>query len=169
MFTQPLQNAFNEQIKHEFYSAYFYLGMSAYCKSNNLFGAAKWLKVQAEEEQEHALKFFKYIEERGGKVELQAIAQPPATYASLLDLFEQVLAHEQKVTALINRLYELAVKEADYPSQFMLQWFINEQVEEESSASLLVTKIKMVKDNPSALYLFDQELAQRVFNPAAEN
>ncbi len=161
MFTQTLQNAFNEQIKHEFYSAYFYLGMSAYCKSNNLFGAAKWLKVQAEEEQEHALKFFKYIEERGGKVELQAIAQPPATYASLLDLFEQVLAHEQKVTALINRLYELAVKEADYPSQFMLQWFINEQVEEEGNATTIVEMLKQVGSQPQGLFMIDSKLGAR--------
>jgi len=161
MFTQALQDAFNEQIKHEFYSAYFYLQMSAYCEAHNLFGAAKWLKVQAGEEQEHAMKLFDYVLDRGAQVMLQAIAQPPATFTSLLDLFQQVLAHEQKVTALINRLYELSVKENDYPSQFMLQWFVNEQVEEEKNATAIVEMLTLVGSQPQGLFMIDSKLGAR--------
>ena len=161
MFTKALQDAYNEQIKHEFYSAYFYLGMSAYCDANNLFGSAKWLKMQAGEEQEHAMKLFDYVQDRGAQVALQAIAQPPATYTSLLDLFEQVLAHEQKVTALINRLYETAVKEGDYPSQFMLQWFVNEQVEEEKNATTIVEMLRLVGSQPQGLFMVDSKLGAR--------
>ena len=161
MLSKTMEAAINEQIKHEFYSAYFYLSMAAYCESNNLFGSAKWLKMQSQEEQEHALKFFGYVMDRGSKVTLQALPQPPAEYTSLVDVFEQVLAHEQKVTSLINRLYELAVKENDYPSQFLLQWFINEQVEEEKNATQIVEQLKMVGNTPTALFMMDRALGAR--------
>lgn len=161
MLSKTLQDAINDQIKHEFYSAYFYLSMAAYCESNNLFGSAKWLKMQANEEQEHALKFYGYVLDRGGKVALQAIPEPPAEYASLADVFEQVLEHEQKVTALITSLYELAVKENDYPTQFMLQWFINEQVEEEQNATTVVEMLRMVGSQPQGLFMIDSKLGAR--------
>jgi ferritin len=161
MLSDNLQNALNEQIKHELYSAYFYLGMSAWCASNNLSGAAKWLGMQAKEEQGHALKFFEFIHDRGGKVALQAIAQPPATYTSLLDVFQQVQKHEAAVTSLINRLYETALKEGDYPAQFFLQWFVNEQVEEEKTAAGIVAILESVGTSGAALFQIDRMLAAR--------
>jgi ferritin len=161
MLGKNLEAAINEQIKHEFYSAYLYLSMGAWAESNNLSGSARWLKMQAQEEQEHALKFFEYVHDRGGAVTLQAIAQPPAVFTSLLDLFEQVLAHEQKVTALINRLYEAAVKENDYPTQFMLQWFVNEQVEEEKNGTAIVEQLRLVGSQPQGLFMIDSRLGAR--------
>jgi ferritin len=161
MLNKNLEAAINEQIKHEFYSAYLYLSMGAWAESNNLSGSARWLKMQAQEEQEHALKFFEYVHDRGGAVTLQAIAQPPAVFTSLLDLFEQVLAHEQKVTALINRLYEAAVKENDYPTQFMLQWFVNEQVEEEKNGTAIVEQLRLVGSQPQGLFMIDSRLGAR--------
>ena len=161
MLSKNLEAAINEQIKHEFYSAYLYLSMGAWAESNNLSGSARWLKMQAQEEQEHALKFFEYVHDRGGAVTLQAISQPPAVFTSLLDLFEQVLAHEQKVTALINRLYEVAVKENDYPTQFMLQWFVNEQVEEEKNGTAIVEQLRLVGSQPQGLFMIDRQLGAR--------
>ena len=161
MLSKNLEAAINEQIKHEFYSAYLYLSMGAWAESNNLSGSARWLKMQAQEEQEHALKFFEYVHDRGGAVTLQAISQPPAVFTSLLDLFEQVLAHEQKVTALVNRLYEAALKENDYPTQFMLQWFVNEQVEEEKNANMIVEMLRMVGSQPQGLFMIDRQLGAR--------
>jgi len=161
VLSDTLAAALNDQIKHELGSAYLYLAMSAYCESTNMPGAASWLRLQAAEEQEHALKFFSHVLDRGGKVTLQAIPQPPAEYTSLVDVFEQVLAHEQKVTALITRLYELAVKENDYPSQFMLQWFINEQVEEEQNGTTIVEMLRMVGSQPQGLFMIDSKLGAR--------
>jgi len=161
MFSKVMQDAINDQINKELYSAYLYLSMSAYCESANLSGSAHWLRAQAGEEQGHAMKFFGYVHDRGGKVALQAIAQPPAEFASLLDLFEQVLEHERKVTSLINRLYETAIKENDYPSQIVLQWFISEQVEEEKNAALIVEQLKMVGTQGTPLYMMDRQLGAR--------
>lgn len=161
MLSQNLEAAINDQIKHELYSAYFYLSMSAWAASANLDGAAKWLSLQAEEEQEHAMKFFEYLLDRGATVSLQAIPQPPAVFTSLLDVFEQVQEHEGKVTALINRLYELALKENDYASQVMLQWFITEQVEEEKSAAQIVDLLRMVGGQPQGLFQVDRMLGAR--------
>ncbi len=161
MLSKNLEAAINDQIKHELYSAYFYLSMSAWAASANLDGAAKWLGMQAEEEQEHAMKFYEYLLDRGATVTLQAIPQPPAVFTSLLDVFEQVQEHEGKVTALINRLYELALKENDYASQVMLQWFITEQVEEEKNAAQIVDILRMVGGQPQGLFQVDRMLAAR--------
>lgn len=161
MFSKTLQEALNDQIKHELYSAYFYLSMSAWAESSNLPGTAKWLMMQAEEEQEHAMKFYNFIHDRNGKVTLQAIPQPPTEFESLLDVFEQVKEHEAKVTGLINRLYEMAVKENDYPTQVMLHWFIDEQVEEEKNASQIVDTLKMVGSQAQGLFMVDRLLAGR--------
>ncbi len=161
MLSKNLEAAINDQIKHELYSAYFYLSMSAWAASSNLDGAAKWLGMQAEEEQEHAMKFYGYLLDRGATVTLQAIPQPPAVFTSLLDVFEQVQEHEGKVTALINRLYELALKENDYASQVMLQWFITEQVEEEKNAAQVVDILRMVGGQPQGLFQVDRMLAAR--------
>jgi ferritin len=161
MLSTNLQAAFNDQINKELYSAYLYLGMSSWCEAANLPGAAHWLKAQAAEEQGHALKFYGFVHDRGGKVTLEAIAKPPQEYTSLLDLFEQVLEHERKVTALINGLYKAALGETDYPAQVTLQWFINEQVEEEKNASMIVETLKMVGTQGASLFMADRQLGAR--------
>jgi len=161
MINQAMQDAINEQIKNELYSAYLYLSMSAYFEERNLPGFAKWLRVQFEEEQVHGLKFYDYVHERGGTVKLQAIAQPPAEWKSSLDAFQQVLEHEQKVTGLIHKLYALALKENDYASQVMLQWFITEQVEEEKNATDIIAKLQMIEERGTAVLMLDHELGHR--------
>lgn len=161
MLNSAVEQALNDQIQKEFHSAYIYLGMSAYFEAENLPGAAHWMRHQAEEEQEHAMKIFDFINDRGGRVALQAIGEPPANYASPLAVFEAAYAHEQKVTQSIHDLYALAVKEADYPTQVMLQWFIDEQVEEEKNSSEIMAQLKMVGDSPAALLMIDRKLAER--------
>ncbi len=135
--------------------------MSAWAESANWGGAAKWLALQSKEEQEHALKFFEYVHDRGGKVALQAIDQPSHEFASLLDVFEQVQEHEAKVTASINGLYALALKENDYAAQVMLQWFITEQVEEEKNAAQIVDTLRLVGGQLQGLFQVDRMLAAR--------
>ena len=161
MLSKTIQDAMNEQIKNELYSAYLYLSMSAYCEAANLPGFAHWMRVQAQEEEAHAMKFYDFIYERGGRVVLQAIDQPPVEFQSPLNVFEQTLEHEQKVTALIHDLYTLAVQEKDYASQAFLQWFVTEQVEEEASATQIVETLKMIGDKGHALLMLDRELGKR--------
>jgi len=161
MIDQEVLARINDQINKELYSAYFYLSMAAYLGSANLAGFAHWMRVQAGEEMEHAMKFYRYVYDRGGKVELEAIEKPPVEFASPLDVFEKVYSHEQTVTSLINSLYELALAKKDYPTQVLLQWFINEQVEEEKSADEIVQKLKMVGDKAQGLLVLDHELAAR--------
>lgn len=161
MIPQAMQDAINEQIKNELYSAYLYLSMAAHFESKTLAGFANWLRLQAKEELGHAMKFFDFILERGGEVNLKAIDQPPSSWNSNLEAFEQVLAHEQKVTKNIHDLYELALKEKDYPSQVMLQWFIEEQVEEEKNATEIIEKLKMIEAHGTAVLMLDHELGKR--------
>ncbi len=162
MLGKKMQDLMNNQIQAEFYSAQLYLSMSAYSQAENYKGFAHWLKVQYEEETSHGMKFLNYIQERGGEVELKAIEAPPVKFGTMLKLFEEVLAHEKKVTALINNLYELALKEKDYASQIFLQWFINEQVEEEANASEIVAQLKMIGDKSvGGLFQLDHALGKR--------
>jgi len=161
MFSKKMQDAMNQQIKHEFYSSYLYLGMSAHFESVNLPGFAHWMKAQSGEEAEHGMKFFDFINERNGRVVLEAIDKPPTEFKSPLEVMKKVLEHEKKVTAMINALYELAVKEKDYPSQVMLQWFITEQVEEEKSASDIIELLKNLGDTPAGLIMVDEKLGGR--------
>jgi ferritin len=161
MLGKAVQDAMNEQIKNELYSAYQYLSMAAYCESVNLPGFAHWMRAQSREEMEHAMKFYDFILDRSGRVVLQAIDQPVVEFGSPLEVFEQVLEHEQKVTAMINELYGLAVRENDYASQTFLQWFVTEQVEEEKNAGDVVETLKMVGDTSEALFLLDRELGRR--------
>ncbi len=154
--------AMNEQINKEFFSSYLYLSMSAYCESEGFPGCAKWLKVQSEEENEHGMKIYHFIHERGGRVELESIDKPKVDFKNLTQLFAQVLEHEQKVSASITALYETAVKSNDYPTQIMLQWFITEQVEEEKNAHEIVDLLKKVGDSPVSLIMFDRQLGARV-------
>ena len=161
MLSDKLQKAINNQITHEMYSAYLYLAMSAHFEAGNLPGMARWMRLQAGEEQAHALKFFDYISGRNGRVMLQAIPQPPADFGTPKAVFDQVLKHEQDVTSLITQLYELAVEEKDYAAQAMLQWFITEQVEEEKHAGEIVETFKMVGESPMALMMLDRQLGAR--------
>jgi ferritin len=151
----------NEQIGKEFAAAYLYLAMAAYFERNNLPGFAHWMRMQHQEETGHALRLFDYLLDRGAPVELDEIPKPPAKFKSPLDVLERAFSHEEKVTASINHLYELAVKSKDYPTQIQLQWFIAEQVEEEKMFSELVARVRMAGDSGSALFFVDRELAGR--------
>jgi ferritin len=161
MLNEKLQAAINDQIRKELYSGYLYLAMSAYCEDEGWSGFAHWMREQAAEEQEHAMRLFDFINERGGRVVLQAIEQPPVEYGSLLELFEAVYEHEQKVTASINQLYEMALDADDYATQVELQWFIEEQVEEEDSASEIVDMLEKIGDHINGLVMLDGKLAGR--------
>jgi ferritin len=161
MLSKSIQDAFNEQIRHEIQSAYLYLAMSAHCEASNLSGAAHWLHKQWEEELEHAMKLYKYVFDRGGRVTLGAIEKPQAEFPGLMGLFQQVLAHEQKVTAMINTLYAMALKENDYASQIEVQWFIKEQVEEEKNASSIIEMLKMAGESGPTLIMADRQLGAR--------
>ncbi len=161
MLSKALQGAINGQIQHEFYSAYLYLSMSAHFETVHLPGCARWMRLQGQEEASHAMKLFDFILGRAGRVVLQAIEQPPAKFTSPLNVFQQALEHERKVTGMIHRLYELAAKENDYATQVMLQWFIEEQVEEERTAGDIVEQFKMIGDQPAAVFMLDKDLGGR--------
>lgn len=161
MLSQTIQDAINEQIKDEFYAAHLYLSMSAYFEDANLPGCAKWMRLQSEEEREHAMRFFDYVNDRGGRVILKGLDQPQSEFGSPLEVFEKALTHEQRVTASINNIYALAVKENDYPTQVMLHWFIEEQVEEEKSATEVIELFKMAGDKGHTLIMIDRQLGSR--------
>jgi ferritin len=161
MISKLLQDAINEQINAELFSAYLYLSMSAHFETQNLSGFANWTRVQYQEETGHAMKLYKYVFDRGGAVTLKAIAQPATKFKTPLDIFKEILKHEQKVTSLINKLYELAVKEKDYAAQIFLQWFINEQVEEEKNATDIINMLEMIGDSPVSLIMADRQLGAR--------
>lgn len=169
MISKKMQDALNGQLNAELYSSYLYLSMGAYFESTNLKGFANWMRVQAQEELMHAMKFYDYVNERGGIVTLGKIEGPPAGWKSPLDVFTYTYKHEQKVTKLINDLVSLAISENDYATNSFLQWFIDEQVEEESSASDIVQKLKIIGDDGGSLYMMDQELSKRVFVPPAQS
>ena len=161
MIGKAMQDAINDQINKELYSSYLYLSMAAYFEDKNLPGFAHWMHVQEGEEREHGMKFYKHLVERGGRVELKAIAAPATVWKTSLELFEEVAAHEAKVTASINALYELALKEKDYPTQVLLQWFINEQVEEEKNAAEIVANLKLIDARGTAVLMLDHTLSKR--------
>jgi ferritin len=159
--SNKLEKVLNDQINLEFCSAYAYLGMAAYFDHTAFTGFAKWMQVQSGEELGHANRFFKYIVERGGKVALQAIPEPKCAYKSPLDVFQASLGHEQKVSAAICAIYELAAAEKDYPTLSFLKWFLDEQVEEERNVGDMLAKLELVGDNASGLYQLDRQAAQR--------
>ncbi|MHB9129811.1 MAG: ferritin [Armatimonadota bacterium] len=164
MISDKMQKAINKQINAEMYSAYLYLSMSAYYTSLNLPGCANWMRVQAQEEMVHAMKFYDFVNERGGEVHLQTIDGPPTSWSGPVEPFEEAYKHELKVTSLINNLVDMATQEKDYASVAYLQWFVNEQVEEEASADAVVKQLKLVGDG-QGMFLVDRELATRVFVP----
>jgi ferritin len=156
-----IQKAFNDQINEELFSSYVYLAMAAHLEAMNLEGFAKWMRLQAQEELVHAMRLFDHINRRGGRVNLKEIGAPPTDFGTPLEVFEKALAHEQHITACINDLYKIALEENDYPAQMELQWFIDEQVEEEENAGRAVEQLKKAGDHRGALLMLDRELGQR--------
>lgn len=167
MLSQKMEEALNNQINAELWSAYLYLSMSAYFAADGKPGFANWMHVQFQEEQDHAMKFLNFIVARGGTVTLKPIAEVKTSWNSPLEIFEETLAHEKVVTGLINDLYSLASDEKDYASQSMLTWFVNEQVEEEETAQDLINALRMIKDNGFGVYTLDKELGSRSYSPIA--
>ncbi|HPC15977.1 MAG TPA: ferritin [Candidatus Hydrogenedentes bacterium] len=163
MLSDKMLKALNDQITKEFHSAYLYMAMSAYFEGENLPGFAKWMRLQAQEESCHALIFFNYTCERGGKVTLGAVDAPPTTFKSAVDVFEKTLAHEQFITDSINKLMDLAIKESDHATRAMLQWFVTEQVEEEANASQILARLHMMKGGGNGLLMMDGGLGSRTF------
>jgi ferritin len=161
MMSKTMQDALNEQMKHEFYSSFLYLSMSAYCDRANLPGLARWMRAQGQEETKHAMKIFDHILDRGGKIELHELGRPPADFATPREVFEQAHRHEQQVTASINKVYGLAVDERDFASRVFLDWFVQEQVEEEKTSGLLAEQLRMVGEDRPGLLMLDRELGQR--------
>ena len=161
MIGQKMQKALNQQVNAELYSAYLYLAMAAYFESQNLAGFANWMRAQTKEETTHAMKIYDFICEQSGRVTLKAIAEPPGQWLSPLSAFEAALKHEQKVTAMINDLVKLASGEKEQVAKDFLQWFVDEQVEEEESAGEVVGKLKAAGKTPDGLRLVDQELGKR--------
>jgi ferritin len=161
MLGKKIENAINKQINAEIWSAYLYLSMSAYFESINLGGFASWMRVQAQEEVGHAMRFYNHVVERRGRVTVSAITAPSINWKSPLNAFEDAFKHEQKVTGMIDNLVTMATAEKDYATANMLQWFIDEQVEEELSTDTVVQKLKMIGTNTGGLYMLDRELSQR--------
>lgn len=163
MLKENLNQALSEQVNAEYYSAYLYLAMSAYCDRAGFKGFANWLFVQAQEETAHGTHLYQHILDRGAAPQFAEIQCPPAQFDGLADLFQKVLTHEQYVTERINKIASLAMAEADHATYIFMQWYVNEQVEEESSADEILQKLKFIGDNVSMLYTLDAELAARVF------
>ncbi len=163
MLSKEMEEAINKQINAEIYSSYLYLSMCSYFESIGLAGSASWMRQQAQEEMFHAMKMFDYVNERGGRVVLQAVEQPQTEWTSASDVFRNVLAHEQKVTGLIYDLVNLALDERDHATNIFLQWFVSEQVEEEASAGDIVNKLKLIGNDANGLFMLDRELGQRQF------
>jgi ferritin len=161
MISKTMQDAMNDQINKELYSSYLYLSMAAYFEDRNLPGFAHWMRIQETEEREHAMKLYDFLLERGGKVMLKAIDAPKTEWVSTLEVAQEVAAHEAKVTASIHALYETALKEKDYPTQVMLQWFITEQVEEEKNAAEIVANLKLIEERGTAVLMLDHRLSKR--------
>ena len=165
MISKKMQNAINDQITLEFYSANLYLAMSAHMETKNLKGFAHWLRVQYEEETFHALKFYDYVNSREGVVVIQNIDAPPTDFGTPAKIFKHVLEHEQEITSSINKLYKVAVEQNDVATQIFLHWYINEQIEEESNASEVLGKLTLIGERGVDLLYLDTELAKRVFVP----
>ncbi len=165
MLSKTMEKALNKQVNAEMYSAYLYQSMATWATAKGLKGLANWMSVQAKEEMVHALKFYGFIEARGGRVLLTAIEGPPTDWESPVAVAEAVAAHESKVTGLINALADLALKEKDHATHSFLKWFIDEQVEEEESARKLIDDLKLGSESAGGMLLVDRELATRVFTP----
>lgn len=165
MVTERMNQALNDQVKWEMFSSYLYLSMSAYFADKGMAGFAQWMRAQAQEEMFHAMKFYDFINERGGRVVLQAIDAPQSEWDGVIAVFEETLAHEQLVTARINDLMNLAIEEKDHATNIFLQWFVSEQVEEEDTVSDVLGQLRMINGEGHGMLMLDRELGQRVFTP----
>jgi ferritin len=159
MISNIMAQKLNGQINKEFYSANFYMSMSAHSESQNLKGVAAWFMAKYEEEMAHAMKIYRYLHDQGARVELEAVAKPPAEYAGVLDMFEKTLAHEQGVTASFNDLVDAALSEKDHATNIFLHWFVTEQIEEEATVNDIIGRVKLVGERGEGLYMIDNELA----------
>ncbi len=158
---KKIQDAVNKQINAEFYSSYLYLSMAADCEAKGFSGFGKWMRKQSEEETAHAMKLFDFVLDRGGRVELGTMEKPKASFGKVRQMFEQALKHERLVTEMINKLHQKALAEKDSATAVMLEWFIEEQVEEEKTAMDILDSLKMAGDNPAALLMLDREVGAR--------
>lgn len=163
MINEKMLNALNEQINAEQYSSLLYLSMSAYLSDSGLPGFAHWMYIQYQEEMTHANKFFNYVNERGGKVNLKAIEQMPTEFDGIIDVVEKTLKHEQLVTSLINNLVDVAIETRDHASQSFLKWFVDEQVEEEANVKEILDTLKLINGQGNGIFMLDREMKQRVF------
>lgn len=161
MVSDRVLEELNKQMNNEFESAYLYLSMAAYLDDQTMPGMASWMRGQYDEERMHALKFFDFILERNNVPVLSAFDKPKSQWISVLDVFEDAYTHEQKITTKINNIYDIAMEEKDYSTKVFLDWFIEEQVEEESTVLTLVDQLKMIKESPEGLFFFDKELGKR--------
>lgn len=168
MLKPKIEKAINKQINAEMWSGYLYLSMSSYFESIGLSGFANWMWIQAREEMSHAMRLFHHVVERGGRVLLEPIDKVQTEWKSPLHVFEQTYKHEQKVTSLINDLLDLSIQEKDHATSNMLQWFVDEQVEEEASADEIVQKLRLIGKNGNGIFMLDNELGQRMFTPPAD-
>ncbi|QEG21150.1 ferritin [Mariniblastus fucicola] len=168
MLSSSINEALNKQINEELFSAYLYLAMSAKSDSMGLSGFANWFKMQYQEELAHADRFFNYVLERNGEIDLESIGKPEVGDVTPLELFEKGLAHEQHITSCIFKLKDLARQESDHATDVFLEWFVNEQVEEEATTQTVIDQLRMVKDNPSGLFLIDRELSARKMEDEAD-
>jgi ferritin len=168
MIQKRIEEAFNIQINAELYSAYLYLSMGAFFEAQNLPGFANWMRVQFQEEQFHAMKMFDFVNERGGRAILTKIDGPKVEWESIVEVYEEVLAHERHVTNLINNIMDIAIEERDHATKSFLNWFIDEQVEEESTAEAILDELKLIDGKGNGILMLDREFRARVFNPAAE-
>ena len=170
MIKKPLENALNEQINAEFHSAYIYLSMSSYFLSVGLGGYANWMRVQYQEELAHATRFFDYLNERGGRVTLSPIGEVQVDFSGIVDVFEKTLEHEQVVTGMIDHLMDLSIQQSDHATKSFLQWFVDEQVEEEANVGQILNNLKLINGEGQGLLMMDREMQTRVFvNPFAAN
>jgi len=165
MLSKSLENAINDQVTFEFYSSYTYLAMATYCESIDLSGFANFFRVQAKEEIDHAMKFYDYVYQKNGSIELEKVNKPQTTFDGIVDVFQKGYEHEQTVTKKIYYLSDIAYEEREHSTISLLKWFIDEQVEEENNFNMLLKKVRRAGDNQAALYLLDDELAKRVYTP----
>jgi ferritin len=168
MISKKLNQAINEQITFEFYSAHIYLSMAAYCAAIDLPGFSHFLRVQYREEVDHAMKFFNFVAEMEGDVKIAGFKDPQVDFSSVLDAFEIALNHEKIVTGRIYELKTTAIEEKNYAASSFLEWYVNEQIEEESNFMAIVRRLKMIAQDPAALFMLDNELAARVYVPLPE-
>lgn len=168
MLSKTMEDALNEQLNKEMYSAYLYMAMSAHSTYIGLPGFANWFMVQYKEEMDHAMKIYRYINDQGGKVKLAAIDEPPSEFEDAMDMFQKTLKHEQFITKSIHELMDLAIQERDHATQIFLQWFVTEQIEEEGNDNEIIAKLELAGKEGNGLFMIDKELAARVYTPPAE-